>query len=493
MHVAFPQERRGPIAASAFFVAAIAMTGIVVVEDRSPQKVIPLLACAILVAMFIRQLTRWRTLLRSLLLVILFIPIKRYTLPGHLPFELEPYRIAVAFLTLAWIFSMLVDRRVRLRRSGFDVPLMAVLLTTLLSDVFNLSNVRPMSSDVLKAQTFFLSFFVVLYLVVSLVRTREDLISIVKFLAAGGTVIAAFGILERRTGYNVFNHLHSILPILAFQGGTDSLRGGRFRVLGPSQHPIALSVLFVVLLPLVIYLIRREGKRWLFAAALYVIAIFSTASRTGIIGVLILALVYLVLQPRAVLRAWPLALPLLAVIHVAAPGAIGTIRATMNPAGMLREQSAIQVGNDAYASGRLTDIGPTVSEWSKKPLMGVGFATRIISGPKANARLLDDQWLGTLLETGYFGVIAWVWLFARSIRRLGRAAASEGDTLDGWLLTGFVAAITAFAVTMWFYDTFSFIQNVFMCFILLGTSTAILHLREAETQLPADTHELVAA
>jgi O-antigen ligase len=213
-------------------------------------------------------------------------------------------------------------------------------------------------------------------------------------------------------------------------------------------------------------------------ACIYVIAIFSTASRTGIIGLLVLALVYLWLQPARVLRSWPFVIPVLAAVHFAAPGAIGTIRETLNPAGVIKEQSTVTVGDAAYGSGRLTDIGPSLSEWSNKPLLGEGFGTRETTGPNANARLLDDQWLGTLLETGYFGFLAWTWLFVRSIRRLTRAASAEGDSADGWLLTGFAASLAAFAVTMWFYDTFSFIQNVFICFILLGLSAAFLRLRE---------------
>jgi hypothetical protein len=45
---------------------------------------------------------------------------------------------------------------------------------------------------------------------------------------------------------------------------------------------------------------------------------------------------------------------------------------------------------------------------------------------------------------------------------------------------------------MWFYDTLSFVQNVFMLFILLGLSAAFLELhegREGQSRLdprPAD-------
>ena len=469
--------------APAALVGVIALTAVMVAEQRGLHRLVPLLALIAIAAAWTQFVTRWRNLIAGLLLVILFIPIKRYTLPGSLPFQLEPYRVVVAALALVWIFSILVDPRIHVVRSRFDAPLMLVLLTTFLSDAANPGRVRPLSSDVLKAQTFFVSFFVVYYMVVSLVRTRADIHFFVRLLTTGGAILSVCAVIERRTDYNVFNHLGKLFPLLHFEGADAQFRSGRLRVLASSQHPIALSVLFVVLLPLVIYLARVEGRRWWsLVAGLYVIAIFTTASRTGIIGLLVLAIVYLCLQPRAVLRAWPLAVPVLAAVHIAAPGAIGTIRETLNPSFAIAEQTQVSVGGVAYGSGRLTDIAPTLGEWSNKPLLGEGFATRITTGPNANARLLDDQWGGTLLETGYFGFLAWAWLFVRAVRRLGGAALREGETDDAWLLSGLAASIISFAVTMFFYDTLSFIQNVFLCFILLGLAAAFLNVRDEEAR-----------
>jgi O-antigen ligase len=474
-------ERRGPAAASVVLLGAIALMAMLVVEGRGLHKLVPVVACIVVLGTWTGLLTKWRNLLSGLVIVILFIPIGRYSLPGNLPFQLEPYRVVVMGLAVAWVMSMLVDPRVRFRRSGMDAPLMLILVTTLLSDVVNPSRVRALSSDVVpRAQMFFVSFFIVLYLIVSLVRTRKDVLFFVRLLAGGGGTVAAFGLIERRTNYNVFDHLHTVFPLLSFAGADERFRSGRLRVLASSQHPIALSVLLVVLLPFVIYLARREDRRWLGVGVLYIVAIFATASRTGIVGLLVLLIVYLVFQPRAVLRAWPLVVPLLAVVHVAAPGAIGTIREALQPSGLIKEQTTVVAGNDAYASGRFTDFAPTIKQWSSSPLLGVGFGTRVISGPNANARILDDQWLGTLLETGYFGFLAWSWLFLHCVRRLARAAAKEGDTDDGWLLTGLLGAITAFATTMWLYDTLSFVQNVLMCFILLGLSAAYLKIRARE-------------
>jgi len=90
-----------------------------------------------------------------------------------------------------------------------------------------------------------------------------------------------------------------------------------------------------------------------------------------------------------------------------------------------------------------------------------------------NARILDDQWLATLLETGLVGAFAWIWIFARTIRRIGRAAKDDtGD--EGWLYVALVASITAYGVGMLTYDSFSFIQVTFLFYIFLGFASALL-------------------
>ena len=77
------------------------------VRGRSRRR--PVIALVIVFAVAYRSLLAWDSLLALLVLVILFVPIQRYVLPGSLPFELEPYRLLVAFMIAGWIASLLVD------------------------------------------------------------------------------------------------------------------------------------------------------------------------------------------------------------------------------------------------------------------------------------------------------------------------------------------------------------------------------------------------
>ena len=126
-------------------------------------------------------------------------------------------------------------------------------------------------------------------------------------------------------------------------------------------------------------------------------------------------------------------------------------------------------------SGRLADIGPALQEWRSQPLLGQGFGTRVVDpnvrGPQAN--ILDNQWLGTLLETGSVGFFGWLWFFVRVVRRLGKEA-KEDDSDRGWLLVSIAAGVAAFAVGMFTYDAFAFIQVTFLMFIFVGLGAALL-------------------
>jgi O-antigen ligase len=480
MRVIAGAGERGPIVSSTIVAGALGLIAWAVIEGRA------ILPAAGVVAVFValiaghRVLLRWRSLLVCLLLVILFIPIRRYKLPAGLPFDIETYRLMVMFLVVAWVTSLLIDPRVRLRRSVYDRPIGLIVAAVLASELANPARVSELGSYVIKSLTFFASFLLVFYIVVSLVRSQRDVDTIVKVLVAGGGVIAFFALIERRTGFNIFNDLGRVIPLLQYQGdwnGTGVERGGRLRVYGPAEHPIALGAAFVLLLPLAVYLIQSTGKRrWWAAGVLMGLAALATSSRTAIVMLIVVMIVFLRLRPKQTKRLWPAVVPLLVMVHIAVPGAIGTLRASFFPAGGLAHDQSTKVkGNEELANGRLADLGPSMQQFQERPLFGQGAGTRVVGFQvkHVNAAILDDQWLGTLLETGAVGVLAYLWLFCRAIRRCSRAA-KEDDTPRGWLLTALAASIAAFAVGMITFDVFSFIQVTFFFFILLSLSAVLL-------------------
>ena len=109
-----------------------------------------LLALAIL-AVARSTVVGWDRVIALILVVVLFVPIGRYRLPGGLPFNLELYRVVVAICILVWTASLLVDPRVRLVSTAFDRPLALIAACVLASEITNPGRVSAYSSHVIKA------------------------------------------------------------------------------------------------------------------------------------------------------------------------------------------------------------------------------------------------------------------------------------------------------------------------------------------------------
>ena len=329
-----------------------------------------------------------------------------------------------------------------------------------------------LQSAVLKGITFMISFAIVFYLVVSVVRTRAVLDVLIKTLVAGGALIAVLAVIEARTGWTPFTQLSKPFPFLKPDPSftTEIARGGAMRAFGPAEHPIALGAALVMIVPLGIYAVRTMGPRWYAPLASLVIGVLSTVSRTGVVMLIVIGVVFLWLRPQETRRLWPVLLPMLVATQLLVPGTLGSLVDAFFPEeGLIAEQEGM--AGDCSSSGRVADIGPTLAEVAKKPFLGYGFGTRVTTGTEANACILDNQWLGTLLDVGVFGFLAWLLLYRTVLRRLGRRA-KEDDSATGWLLVAVTASVIAYAVGNLTFDALGFSQVTFMLFIVLGLGAA---------------------
>jgi hypothetical protein len=469
------ETERGPILPAAIAISATAILVLAVPLGLPIFELSALAAVVVVGALAHRTLLQWQVLVGFAILVIFLVPIKRYTLTGNLPFELEPYRLVIILILSGWVTSLLIDPRVALRRSGFEGPMLLIGIATVGSVLVNPGRVTEVQSEVIKGLMYLGSFFLVYFLIVSVVRTREHIDFVAKALVVAGTVVGVFALIESRTAYNAFDHLGGALPFLVDAGGrTGELdtRGGNVRVYGSSQSPIAMGAAFAMLVPLVVYLARRTGNRLWWAAGIVLgLSTMATLTRTGVVMLLPLGLVFVWLRWQEVKRLWWAALPLVCLVYFALPGTLGTLRGAFFPTGGLIAEQQNHPGS--AGSGRIADLDPALAEWAQNPVLGQGYSTRQTGREDRRAQILDDQWLKTLLETGMVGVLAWLWLYLRFIRRAG--AEAKVDSSDrGLLLVGLTASVTAFAVGMFFFDAFSFIQVTFVLFILLALGASTL-------------------
>lgn len=484
------------LVSAAFLIAALgALT--VGTFTQSQATTLGLLTIVLVTVVLSRHwLLRWDVLGGSLIAVILFIPIRRFVLPGSLPFQLEPYRLLVGFMVATWCTSLLIDPRVKLRRSGLEAPLLVFLGACFASVIFNVGYIQKgaqyfdpatrtitsgsLDSNVLKAFTFFLSFVLVFYYFVSVVRQQRSVDRLVKFMVSGGVLIAVLSIVESRTGVNWFDRLPRLLPFLEENFLTEvPNRGARLRARGPAEHAIALSAALVMLVPLGLYLSMATRKlRWWLATGLIAVGALAAVSRTGVVMLFVVLLVFLWIRPREMKRLWPAVIPALILIHLAIPGTLGTLKDSFAPPGGLLAEQNVQAGGVQPGGGRLADISPSLGRWWERPLVGHGFGTRVTvydpgTGVLPNAIILDNQWLATLLETGALGAAALAWLVLRFVRRTLREARRDQSS-RGLLLGALGASVLALALGMFVFDALSFVQVAFLLFIILGIGVVTL-------------------
>jgi len=474
---------RQPVFPIALILSSLALLTFGVIGGMSVRTLAPVLCLVVLIAITYRVALQWNSLISLVIAVILFIPIRRYTLPVNLPFNLEPYRLLVMVVALGWIVSLLVDPRVRTRPTGFRAPLLLFGFGALTSIAVNPTLVNTVEGHVVKQLSYVASFVIVLWLIVSVVRTHEQVDLLLKVLVASGATVAGFALVQAKSGYNIFDHLTTFMPFLHVGYIPETpLRGGRLRTYASAQHAIELGAILVMLVPLAGYLaLRTAKKRWALLGALLLMGALATLSRTAMLMLVVIAVTFLILRPKQTRRLWPALLPLLVAVHIAMPGTIGTLKQSFFPqGGLIKEQSS----NPGYkGSGRLADLGPSLSKLSRDPLLGQGFGTRITDGPDTNAPILDDQWLAIVVETGIAGFVAWIWVFFRVLRRFGGAARRDrGDR--GWLLVAITSAVAAFMIGMLTFDAFTFTQVTLILFIELGLGAAIVRVKPVEPAAP---------
>ena len=138
----------------------------------------------------------------------------------------------------------------------------------------------------------------------------------------------------------------------------------------------------------------------------------------------------------------PRLLPLLLVVHLALPGTIGSIKNAFLPSGgiVAQETSAERCGRSTTGAGhRRVEPRPegVVADADVRP--GRRHARQRLPGPEVQRAHHRRPVAQSLLELGVVGVVALLWFFTASIRRLGRLARRD-DSDDGWLLAALASA-----------------------------------------------------
>jgi O-antigen ligase len=276
------------------------------------------------------------------------------------------------------------------------------------------------------------------------IPTWKRFLTLVRWIAVVGGVFALLGLAQFFTNRSLIEWI-ALPGFSAAQDAGVILRSGFTRASATAIHPLeyaaGLSMLFPLALTVAIYdSSRRPLSRWVPAAAI-ALALVLSGSRSGYLGLLVGMVVLALSWTRRVLVAMAAAcIAMTVVVFVMVPGMVGTIRGLF-----------MSTGTDASTASRSSSYGLVEEFFLRSPVLGRGFGTFL-----PMYRILDNQILLLLVETGLLGLLAFIGLGATASACAARAGRRFPAGLPRQLGQALCASTVAAMVLMFFFDALGF-------------------------------------
>lgn len=297
-------------------------------------------------------------------------------------------------------------------------------------------------------------------------KTIDGVKSVVRWAMAGAAFCCVVAIIQFALRVNPMEWIASMM--VGFQdngsGTAFQSREAFLRVAGTTMHPIELSVVCSMLLPVSIWwgLFDERARLWLrFAVPLLLFAgNVITVSRTGLIGLAIAAAVIIPYLPKLA-RQWAfVAVPAGATaLFLFVPGMVTTFFS-----------SATAGSSDSSITYRTDDYPLAWQLFFERPWLGLGPGSWIPTDAK---NIFDNQYLLTVATMGGIGLAA---LLAYFLAPLFAAltAAHHADIEEIRVLGGAVgAAMLIAAVSAGTFDAMSFQTFALICPFFVGLSGVV--------------------
>jgi O-antigen ligase len=387
-------------------------------------------------------------------------------------------------LFLLWAVSVLMPGMGVARRCvPVRIVLAAMWISILISYVvMNLHVLK--SADLLNSDRFLISmaaFTGVCLTAAEGLRNREEVLKVLRSAVGAVAVMSLIGILQFRPGFDATKYLAKI-PLLTSRGDLTSIqtRGSFNRPSSTALHPIEFGVIVALMLAFAIHFAiydesRPKSRRYL-SLGLIAMAIPVSISRSALLVALIVLIYFFFgTTPRLRRRGLVVLAGFVVVMFVVTPGMIGTLK------------GYITAGNtDSSISHRSNDYAYVAPFIRHAPWLGRGPGNFLPN----EFRVLDNQYLLTLVEVGLIGMVSLLAVFLAPAF-LGRGArkrsSTDGDRNLGQMFAG--AGLGAFAATAT-YDALSFPTYTALVALLLGLAGAWWALGRAEARPSAD-HRVV--
>jgi putative inorganic carbon (HCO3(-)) transporter len=323
-------------------------------------------------------------------------------------------------------------------------------------------------------------------LVLVVVRTTAELTRVVQGIVIGASVSAVLALGQLLTGMDGAGML--VLPGLIDQSGDlaalELLRAGVLRPRGSAAHPLELSAVLTVCLPLALGLTFAQRSRglphrfWAVLGLLIAVGAVATISRSAVIGA-VAALA--VMSWR-----WPVRRVVLggcAVVAAATVAVVGGLPIATRLADVF-----VGGSEDGSLGSRSSGLAYALERLPEHWLFGQGAGTYDV----ARQPVLDNHYLTRLVEAGLVGLgcllvmVVGAWVVAL---RASRRAAGSADAGAFELVNGVLGALTAVIVIALILDIGGFAQISNLLYVLIALAGASALATSTTTTTSEGAHD----
>lgn len=411
-------------------------------------------------------------LFAGFLAVIFLVPIKAIHLKVQLPVSSDFDRFFVAAIVATWAIGGLIGRGetvVRLRPCGWAAGMSAFVFVAVASIAVNVDRITNLGEwDLVQKRVALLVALVAVFAVVTLSLRVAELRPFAVLIAVLAVVTALGTVYEKKSGYNVF--YATATAVLAPVASVDpapteaepDVSQGRPLITGPTRHPLSVTSILGMALPFAVVLAAvaldpRRRMLWALAACTIVAGALITQRKSGLVIPAFALLALFVLRPRLLLRLAPFGIAALALAVAIAPGAFSSF------------QELGRADSQASIEGRTADYPAIVPDLLSNPLLGRGYGTLDPSRVDTD-RIFDNEYLGTALQVGGLGLIAFLALIVTPLFVV-RSVLRSDSPLRGPPALAAAASCLAFGVAAALYDILSFPQAPYLFLFVAAMCT----------------------
>lgn len=261
------------------------------------------------------------------------------------------------------------------------------------------------------------------------------------------------------------------LPGLTPPSGLELIqRGLILRPSATATHPLELSSTLAMTMPLVFAVAARERTRprlYLAIALAVPVLILLTGSRTALVcGTVAFVVMVCSWPPRTRLLAAAGGVVMMAVMFVAVPGLLGSLRGLFSGA-----------SSDPSVTSRTNSYAVVGYYWDHHPWLGRGLGTFL-----PRYWIFDNMYLNLLVTGGVAIILAFAIVVLVASWASIRAGRLVREQTDKQLALAALGGTLAGAVSLALYDGLSFPQASGTLFLMIGLCGATYRLARAETE-----------